>query len=175
MIEELINQVDQFSVICGRTNTLLFAANAQRHIRNNAIALELFKSIIQIDEDNSYAYRQIAWIHHEFQDWEEARESAVLSHNYDNQNPKHIIQVAKILTLNKVKYFYEARQYYLAAVKASNQEQYYIDKLGQYDEACAMLEYMSGIEEEELIPHFVADEFRPGIKFYRNYYQRESV
>lgn len=153
-----------------------FYAMTEKILGNSEKALEIFKQIIiEIDNENAFAYRQIAWIEHDNRNYDEAAKYARLSFNYSSENPEHILQAAKILALNTVENFKKAKQYYLTACQRSNNELRYQKELEKYKDAEKVFSYLSdGLYEDEFIPDLVIKELRPGLRFFRTYFDTNS-
>ncbi len=152
-----------------------FYGMTERLIGNDEKALEIFKQIIsEIDKGYSFAYRQIAWIEHDNQNYDEAANYAIQSYQYSNENPEHIIQIAKLLALNTVKNFREAKKYYVAALEKSNKDKYYQEELEKYTDAENALNYFSQLYDDDFIPDDIIKALRPGLNFFRIYFHTNS-
>jgi len=152
-----------------------FYGMTERLIGNDEKAIEIFKQIItKIDKDYSFAYRQIAWIEHDNQNYDEAANYAIQSYQYSNENSEHIIQIAKLLALNTVKNFREAKKYYVAALERSNKDKHYQEELEKYTEAEKALNYFSQLYDDDFIPDDIIKALRPGLNFFRIYFQTNS-
>ncbi|MBK7682253.1 MAG: hypothetical protein IPJ26_07190 [Bacteroidetes bacterium] len=121
-----------------------------------------------------FAYRQIGWIEHDNQNYDEAANYAIQSYQYSNENPEHIIQIAKLLALNTVKNFREAKKYYVAALEKSNKDKYYQEELEKYTDAENALNYFSQLYDDDFIPDDIIKALRPGLNFFRIYFHTNS-
>jgi len=154
---------------------MCFHAMTERLIGNDERALEIFRQIIsKIDKEYSFAYRQIAWIEHDNQNYDEAAKYAILSYKYSSENPEHIIQIAKLLSLNTVKHFRNAKKYYVAAIEKSNKDKFYNEEFEKYSDAEKALNYFTGLYDDDFIPVDIIKALRPGLNFFRIYFHPNS-
>lgn len=178
LIEEIIQIIESKKYLLEKDLLIKFMSfygMTERLIENDEKALGIFKQIIsEIDKEYSFAYRQIAWIEHDNQNYDEAANYAIQSYNYSKENPEHIIQVAKLLALNTVKHFREAKKYYVAAVEKSNKDKYYQEELEKYTDAENSLNYFSQLYDDDFIPDDIIKALRPGLNFFRIYFHTNS-
>lgn len=178
LIEEIIQIIESKKHLLAKELLIKFTSfygMTERLIGNDDKALEIFKKIInELDKEYSFAYRQIAWIKHDNQNYDEAANYAIQSHQYSNENPEHIIQVAKLLALNTVKNFREAKKYYVAALEKSNKDKHYQEEFEKYTEAENALNYFSQLYDDDFIPDDIIKALRPGLNFFRIYFHTNS-
>lgn len=154
---------------------MTFYATTERMLRNDTKAIEIYKQIIyEIDNEYSFAYRQIAWIEHENENYEEAAKWAMKSFEYSNENPEHIIQIAKILALNTVSNFREAKKFFVLAVEKSKNDKLFSKELEKYIDAEKSLNYFSQLYDNDFIPDDIIKVLRPGLYFFKIYFRPNS-
>ncbi len=154
---------------------LAFYAQTQRLLDLDDIAKEIYKKIISdYDETYSYAYRQIAWIENENQNFEEAARYALKSLIYSSDNANHLSQVARILAMNTVDNFHEADKYYREALLLSNYNNKYQYEYEGYLEAAKIIGYFSNLNNNEFIPVDALRLLKPNLRFIGSFFGVKS-
>ena len=154
---------------------LSFHGMIEKILGNDERAIGIFKQIIiDVDKEYSFAYRQIAWIEHYKANYEESAIYAIAANNYSGENPDHILQIAKILSLNTVKYFREAKKYFKSALVKSNYDSRYQEEFDKYCEAEHSLDYFAKLYDDDFIPDAIIRVLRPGLGFFRIHFKSSS-
>lgn len=145
---------------------LTFYALIERFLNIDDVAKAIYLKITNdFDPEHSFSYRQLAWIEQENQNFKMAIEYAKKSYDLSENNAWQVLQVARIYSLNTIENFKKADYYYKQSILKSDNEQKIIDEYERYLSSLKMLNYITNLDDRNLIPNEVIISLRPSKKF----------
>lgn len=138
---------------------------AERALQNFDASRIRFHDAVEIDPAYEFAYRQIAWIELGQRNWDAAAKNAKRAAELEPNNFRAVYDTAKILTLNIVRWFPDARQYWQRAIELDPVNK----KLQKEWEAYQIFDDQRGhlrdLKDNDFIPERVWKQMRPGLFF----------
>jgi tetratricopeptide (TPR) repeat protein len=138
---------------------------ANRVLQNPDAARSNFQQALDLDSHYGFAYRQLAWLELSQGNWDVAAKSVQKAAQQEPNNFRAVYDTARILTLNTVRWFPQARQYWLRAIELDPVSEDLKKEWEIYQDFAKQLEYISGLKEDDLIPEFIWKHLRPGLLF----------
>jgi tetratricopeptide (TPR) repeat protein len=138
---------------------------AERVLQNFDESRQRFLDAIKIDPSYEFAYRQIAWIELGRKNWDAAAENAKKAVELEPNNFKAVYDAARILTLNIVRWFPDARRYWQRAIELDAVSKNLQKEWEAYQIFDEQRGFLRDLKESDLIPERVWKQMRPGLFF----------
>lgn len=136
-----------------------------RLLKDTTTARECFSEASALDGSDEFPLRQLAWISHSEGRWDEAAELVRRAAALAPTNVLAQWHCARLLTLNTMKNFRSAGEYYERALELAPADERMKARWEDYKEAAKVAEIVTSLREDDAIPDYLYPQLRPGLSF----------
>lgn len=136
---------------------------AERVLGMPDLARQSFQRSTAVDDAYEFGYRQLAWLEHSQGNWDDAARYATKASELSPNNARTRYAAARILTLNRERWFAQARGHWQRLIELEPYEPSHVKDFDKYQEYEAQRNYLSSQGLDDLLHQMGWNELRPSL------------